>query len=113
MQQSISMNDEELAGVTGGAYLSVSDWRQYLSQNIISPLNTLSYSASDSDKQQIEACITVLRNTCLPGAAVAAPVTSLWFEYQSTIRSTIQDSNVRTQLDSLLGSAYQYIIDHT
>lgn len=109
----IPMADEQLESATGGAYLQVSQWRNFLSQSIIGPLDNLAAGAFGSDKSAIQGYLSTLRATCVPGAAVADPVINMWNGYMSSGRAAIQNSDVRTRLDSLLGSAYQYIITHT
>lgn len=108
-----AINDEELATVSGGVYLQVSQWRQFLSQSIIGPLDNLASSASGSDRAAVQGYIATLRSTCVPGAAVAEPVKNMWNSYNYSGRAAIRDAYVRTQLDQLLGSAYRYIIANT
>lgn len=107
------IDDDQLASASGGAYLQVSQWRNFLSQSIIGPLDNLAAGAFGSDKSAIQGYLSTLRATCVPGAAVANPVINMWNGYMSSGRAAIQNSDVRIQLDSLLGSAYQYIITHT
>lgn len=107
------ISDDQLEAAVGGAYLRVSQWTQFLSQSIIGPLDNLASRASGTDRSMIQGYIAALRATCVPGAAVADPVKNLWSSYNASGRSAIADAGVRSQLDSLLGSAYQYILSHS
>lgn len=106
-----SLNDDALTAISGG-YLQVSQWIQFLSLEIIGPLNNLADSASGSDQIAVRNCVSTLQATCVPGASVAEPVQAMWHSYNSSVRATIQDPNVRYTLDNLLGKAYKYIATH-
>ena len=106
-----SLNDDALTAVAGG-YLQVSQWVQFLSYEIIGPLNNLAASASGSDRTAVLNYLATLQSTCVPGASVAGPVQAMWSSYNSSGRAAIQDSHVRDTLDDLLGRANNYIVMH-
>lgn len=108
----IPLNDDQLADTVGG-YLQVSQWTQFLSQSIIPSLDNLAARATGSDRAAVQNYIATLRATCIPGAAVAEPVRSMWSNYNASGRNAIQDPGIRASLDQLLGSAYQYIVNHS
>lgn len=103
------ISDDALEAAAGG-YLQVSKWVQYVSGSIFPHLYNLASSASGNDKSIIDGIISTLRNTMVPGAAVAQPVKNLWYSFNP---SAFQDRSICLQVANLLQSAYQYIVSNS
>lgn len=106
-----TLTDEMLGEVTGG-FLSVSQWVNYLSTQVMPVLNGLMNGASGNDRAILNTIYGTLQGTAIPGASVASPVINLWATYNTVYRPSLQSSTIQATLDQVLYSAKQYIDTH-
>lgn len=105
------ISDEMLNEVSGG-YLSVSQWVNYLSTQVMPVLNGLMGGASANDRSILNSIYGTLQGTCIPNATVVNTVLSLWTTYNTVYRPSLQSSKIQVTLDQVLYSANQYIETH-
>lgn len=103
-----AITDDMLGEVTGG-YLHVTQWGQFLSNQVMPVLNGLMGGASGNDRTILNTIYGTLQGTMVPGAAVASTVYNLWANYNAVYRPTLQSNKIQVTLDQTLYSARQYI----
>lgn len=105
-----NLDDSTLEGAVGG-YLQVSQWRSYVSTDLI-PLITAQLSGADNvDRAILNRVYSAIQGTMIPGASVVGAIEQLSSDYYMS-RSGIHSDAVRQALDSVVSLASSYLADH-
>ena len=103
---------DEMLGEVAGGYMSVSQWIDYLSTQVMPVLNGLMTGASENDRTLLGTIYGTLQGTAIPGAGVVDTVTNLWTTYNTVYRPSLQSSKIQVTLDQTLYGAKQYVDSH-
>ena len=105
-----AIEDSTLEQVSGG-YLQVSQWRSYVSTDLI-PLITAQLATADTvDNTILNQVYSALQGTMIPGASVAGAIEQLSSDYYLS-RSSIHSDAVRQALDSVVSLASNYMAEN-
>lgn len=101
------LEDGALEQATGG-YLQVSQWRNYVSANIV-PLLTAQLAVADNiDRAILNRVYSTFQGTMVPGASVVGAIQQMTSDYYMS-RSNIHSDAVRQTLDSVVSMAGSYL----
>lgn len=103
----VKMNDVALEHAVGG-YLQVSQWRNYVSMNLI-PLITAQLTTADNvDSAILNRVYSAIQGTMIPGASVSSAIEQLSSDYYLN-RANIHSDAVRQALDDVISLATSYL----